>query len=195
MSGNSEAQYRVLGSRHIGRVFHVKSEEEIRNILDVLHKEHHDATHVCYAWRLGWDKKKFRINDDGEPSGTAGKPIFGQIQAHDLTNVLIAVIRYYGGTKLGTGGLIDAYKTAASAAIEAGNIVERPVTDLYRINFPYNDMPVVMKKLKDLGMEKIESDFGEQCTLKFYLNYDRSDALNAWAEDEASIVLIHLDRI
>lgn len=195
LSGTSEAQYRVLGSRHIGKAYHVRSESEIRDVLEVLHKEHHDATHVCYAWRLGWDKKRFRINDDGEPSGTAGKPIFGQIQSFDLTNVLVAVVRYYGGTKLGTGGLIDAYKTAACAAIEAGQIMEKPVTDLYEISFPYGAMPQIMKKLKDWSMEKVESSFGESCTLKFYLSFEYADAIGQWAAELPDVELLHLDRI
>ncbi len=195
LSGNSEAQYRVLGSRHIGRAYHVRSESEIRDVLDALHKEHHDATHVCYAWRLGWDKKRFRINDDGEPSGTAGKPIYGQILSHDLTNVLVAVIRYYGGTKLGTGGLIDAYKTAAGAAIEAGQIIEKSVTDLYEISFPYGTMPQIMKKLKDWSMEKVDSVMGENCTLKFYLSSEYAEAISHWVAELPDVKLLHLDRI
>lgn len=98
ISKGGEAQYRVLGSRHIGLSYPVSSEEEIKSIIDALWKEHHSATHICYAWRLGWDKSRFRANDDGEPGGTAGKPILGQIQSFDLTNILICVIRYYGGT-------------------------------------------------------------------------------------------------
>jgi len=195
MSGNSEAQYRVLGSRHIGRAYHVRSEEEIRVILEELHKDHHDATHVCYAWRLGWDKNRFRIHDDGEPSGTAGRPIYGQIQSHDLTNVLVAVIRYYGGTKLGTGGLIDAYKTASGAAIESGHIIEKPVMDLYQINFPHKDMPVVMKKLKDMHMEKVESGIAENCSVKFYLKYEYAESLKRWATEMPAVEILHLDRI
>ena len=144
------SQYRVLGSRHLGFSFPVRSEDEVKAHIDALWKEHHNATHVCYAWRLGWDYSKYRINDDGEPSGTAGKPIFGQIQSAELTNILIAVVRYYGGTKLGTGGLIDAYKTTAKLCIEEATIEVRPVMDHYRLTFGYADMPSVMKVLKDL---------------------------------------------
>jgi uncharacterized YigZ family protein len=195
LSGISEAQYRVLGSRHIGMAFHVKTENEIKEILDRLQKEHHDATHVCYAWRLGWDKSKFRLNDDGEPSGTAGKPIYGQIQSADLTNVLVAVIRYFGGTKLGTGGLIDAYKTASAAAIDAGNIIEKPVLDLYDLKFTYERMPVVMKKLKELNMEKVESIFETECSIRFFLSGDHATHIVAWCDNMHDVELIHLDRL
>lgn len=163
----SEGQYRVLGSRHLGYAYPVYSEEEIKEIIDRLWKENHNATHVCYAWRLGFDKKHYRINDDGEPSGTAGKPIFGQIQSFDLTNILIAVVRYYGGTKLGTGGLIDAYKTTSKLCIEAANVIEKPVQDHYKITFNYDQMPAVMKAIKDVNAEKLSNDFADKCFMEF----------------------------
>lgn len=195
LGGESEAQYRVLGSRHIGKAYHVKSEDEIRGILERLRKEHHDATHVCYAWRLGWDKSKFRMNDDGEPSGTAGKPIYGQILSNDLTNVLVAVIRYFGGTKLGTGGLIDAYKTAAAAAIEAGVVIEKPVMDMYEVKFTYEHMPVVMKKLKDLNMEKLDNHFADTCSVRFFISYEHAQEITSWVEGMNGVELLHLDRL
>jgi uncharacterized YigZ family protein len=195
LSGESSSQYRVLGSRHIGKAYHVKSEEEIKIVLDRLRKEHHDATHVCYAWRLGWDKSRYRINDDGEPSGTAGKPIYGQILSRDLTNVFVAVVRYYGGTKLGTGGLIDAYKTAAAAAIDEGTIIQKPVMDLYELKFSYEHMPLVMKKLKELDMEKVESKFEETCTLKFLMSYEHGPEITSWVEGMSGVELLHLDRL
>lgn len=167
LAAPSESQYRVLGSRHLSFAYPVRSEAEIKDHLDRLWKDHHNATHICYAWRLGWDKSHYRINDDGEPSGTAGRPIYGQIQSFDLTNVLIAVVRYYGGTKLGTGGLIDAYKTASKLAIEEATVVENEVMDRFIILFEHAQMPAVMKLLKDLNMEKIESRFDMTCELEF----------------------------
>ncbi|MFM9006477.1 MAG: IMPACT family protein [Flavobacteriales bacterium] len=188
------AQYRVLGSRHLGYAYSVRSEEEIKSYIDALWKEHHNATHVCYAWRLGWDYSKYRINDDGEPSGTAGKPIFGQIQSAELSNILIAVVRYYGGTKLGTGGLIDAYKTTAKLCIDEATIEVRPVKDRYRITFGYSDMPAVMKVLKDLDMEKNELITEADCMLDFNLSMTQNDALQKAMEEWSTAELVHLGR-
>jgi uncharacterized YigZ family protein len=194
ITGPTTAQYRVLGSRHLGYAFPVRSEEEIKTHIDALWKEHHNATHVCYAWRIGWDYGKYRINDDGEPSGTAGKPIFGQIQSAELTNLLIAVVRYYGGTKLGTGGLIDAYKTTAKLCIDAATIEVRPVKDRYQLTFGYSDMPSVMKVLKDLDMEKNKMTTEAECMLDFNLDMTASDALQKALEDWTTASLVHLGR-
>jgi uncharacterized YigZ family protein len=188
------SQYRVLGSRHLGYAFPVRHEEEIKSHIDSLWKEHHNATHVCYAWRIGWDHSRYRINDDGEPSGTAGKPIFGQIQSADLTNILIAVVRYYGGTKLGTGGLIDAYKTAAKLCIEEATIEVRPVKDRYRLTFDYADMPSIMKVLKDLDMEKNSMTTEANCMIDFNLGMTRFDEIQKAASDWSTAELVHLGR-
>lgn len=175
--------YRVLGSKHIGLAYEVYSEEEIKIILDQLWTEHHQATHICYAWRIGWEKKHYRINDDGEPSGTAGKPIFGQIQSFDLTNVLVAVIRYYGGTKLGTSGLIDAYKTASKLAIENAEIKCVPVMDHYKATFSYDVMPAAMKLLKDLDFEKIDAPFAEKAHVEFLMSKPNAEILVLKSEE------------
>lgn len=167
MSGSSN--YRVLGSRHIGITFHVRNEEEIKEILDRLWKEHHSATHICYAWKLGYDDLHYRVNDDGEPSGTGGRPIYGQILSAQLTNVLVVVIRYFGGTKLGTGGLIDAYKTAAAQAIEESVVEEREAAIRFRIQYEYAAMTVVMESLKQWKFEKIAMKNGAHVILDFRL--------------------------
>lgn len=174
--------------------YHVKNEEEVKVIIDTLWKEHHNATHICYAWRLGWDKSRYRQNDDGEPSGTAGKPIFGQIQSADLTNTLVVVIRYYGGTKLGTGGLIDAYKTASKLAIDSSTIIDVPVKDHYKITFQYESMPHLMKMLKDAEMEKLSSDFGEVCHLEFLLAMQKREWLEAELDKIVGCDWLHLGR-
>lgn len=179
----SESQYRVLGSRHLCYAYPVNSEEEVKQLIDQLWKDNHNATHVCYSWRLGFDKIRYRINDDGEPSGTAGKPIFGQIQSFDLTNILIAVVRYYGGTKLGTGGLIDAYKTASKLAIEAATIVEKPVKDHFKVNFSYEQMPNVMKLLKDLDFEKLNATFEDRGEVEFLLAVRAHDSFMKAVEE------------
>jgi uncharacterized YigZ family protein len=190
----TQSQYRVLGSRHLGYAIPVREEEEVKEHIDALWKEHHNATHVCYAWRLGWDYSRYRINDDGEPSGTAGKPIFGQIQSAELTNVLIAVVRYYGGTKLGTGGLIDAYKTTAKLCIDHALIEERPVMDRYLLTFGYSDMPQIMKVLKDLDMEKNTMITEIECNIDFNLSMIRADELNKALQDWSTANLVHLGR-
>ncbi len=188
----SQAQYRVLGSRHLAYAYPVKSEDEIKTIIESLWKEHHSATHVCYAWRLGWEKKHYRINDDGEPSGTAGKPIFGQILSFDLTNVLIAVVRYYGGTNLGTGGLIDAYKTATKAAIENATIKECEVMDHYKLTFNHEDMPYAMKTLKEMQMEKLNVLIDLSCELEFKLRKSQEKQLEKLVEELPQSQLQHL---
>jgi uncharacterized YigZ family protein len=187
----TEAQYRVLGSRHLSYAYPVTSEDEIKGFIDQLWKEHHSATHVCYSWRLGWEKKLYRINDDGEPGGTAGKPIYGQIQSFDLTNILIAVVRYYGGTKLGTGGLIDAYKTAARLALEAASILEHEVQDVYQLTFTHEQLPRVMKALKEMQMNKINSVLDLNCMLEFSIRKSQQKKLEDLSADLTDAVLAY----
>ncbi|MEI8136135.1 MAG: YigZ family protein [Bacteroidota bacterium] len=152
----SEALFKERGSKFLTFIFPVKSEEEIKNHLTVLKKEHPNANHHCYAWRLGADKLAFRANDDGEPSNTAGKPILGQIQASDLTNVLIVVVRYFGGTLLGVGGLISAYKAAAANLISGAEILEKFILFEYKVEFNEESINLVMRILKE-GAAKISS--------------------------------------
>lgn len=162
---NSEGKYTEKGSKFLSFCFPVKSESEVKEILANLRKEYFDARHHCYAYRLGWDKSAFRFNDDGEPSGTAGRPIYGQILSNDLTNVLIVVIRYFGGTKLGVSGLINAYKIATIEALHSNKIVEIAIKDLYHIEFNYDKMSDVMKILKQPGIELIETDYNTICNI------------------------------
>ncbi len=184
ISKGGESLYKVSGSKHIGAVHLVHTEDEVKEILSDLWKHHHDATHICYAYRLGYKKDKYRMNDDGEPSGTAGKPIYGQILSYDLTNILVTVTRYYGGTKLGTGGLIDAYKTASMQAIEDSEIIEKQARLHYLIEFDYDLMPTLMKLLKDLNFEKIEAPFGERAQLEFYLDASKKNQLLNFLEEK-----------
>ena len=165
----SEDMYKVKGSKHFAFAYPVYSIDEIKEKLDFLRKEHFSARHHCYAYRLGLDKKVFRANDDGEPSNTAGKPILGQIQSYDLTNILIVVIRYFGGTKLGVGGLIDAYKTASKMAIEQANIIEKQVKNHYKIDFKYEHMSHVMKYLKDHNLPQENQQFDLNCSLETWV--------------------------
>jgi uncharacterized YigZ family protein len=164
---NSEGKYTEKGSKFLSFCYPVKSESEVKEILANLRKEYFDARHHCYAYRLGWDKSAFRFNDDGEPSGTAGRPIYGQILSNDLTNVLIVVIRYFGGTKLGVSGLINAYKIAAIEGIHANKISEVAIKDLYQIEFQYDKMSDIMKVLKQPGIELLETDYNTICNITF----------------------------
>ena len=147
--------------------FPVSSEETIKIQLAELRKEYHDARHHSYAYCLGYDKSVWRVNDDGEPSGTAGKPIFGQIQSNDLTNILIVVIRYFGGIKLGIPGLINAYRTAAKEAIGNNSIVKLTIKEVYDIKFEYLLMNEAMKILKEEQVIILEQTFGNTCIIRF----------------------------
>ncbi|MDR1181986.1 MAG: YigZ family protein [Bacteroidales bacterium] len=150
----SEGLFKDRGSRFIGLAFPVKSEEKVKEILAEIKKEYHDATHHCYAYYIGHiGTPAIRMNDDGEPSGTAGKPIYGQILSFDLKNILILVIRYFGGTKLGVSGLINAYKETAKITIANANIIEYAIKDLYSVEFEYPLMNNVMKILKNNAVE------------------------------------------
>lgn len=144
----SEGFYKEKGSKFYAFAVPCKTEEEVKAFIQAKRKEHHQAVHVCSAFRLGSDKKLYRSSDDGEPSNSAGPPILGQIQSFDVSNVLIAVVRYYGGTNLGVGGLITAYRSAAKDAMEHAEIVECEEEVVWELQFSYADMPHVMKTLK-----------------------------------------------
>ena len=167
ISSPAEGSFKDRGSRFIGKAIPVTTEQQVKGELERLRKEYFDATHHCYAYVLGSDKSGWRINDDGEPSGTAGRPIFGQIQSNDLTNILVVVIRYYGGTKLGVSGLINAYKTAAKEAILNAEVKECIVREVYRIDYEYPMMNEVMKILKEESADILSSDFGMKCVVDF----------------------------
>ncbi len=165
ISADSEGQFRDRGSRFIARAFPVATEEEIKGRIAILRKEYHDARHQCFAWRLGPEMERYRINDDGEPSGSAGRPIFGQIQSRELTNILVVVIRYFGGKLLGVGGLINAYKTSASNALENANIIEKRVEKLLKLQFSYDAMNPVMNIIKEFGLVFDNQHFDINCKL------------------------------
>lgn len=173
----SEGLYREKGSKFIARVYHVNSETQIKEHLAQLRKEFYDARHHCYAYQLGFDKSAYRVNDDGEPSGTAGRPIFGQIQSFDLTNVLIVVIRYFGGTKLGIGGLINAYRSATKEAIENNKIETRTINEVYKINYPYPCMNEVMKIMKDYKLKQKDQIFEMDCELTFIVRKGEANSI------------------
>lgn len=172
-----EILYKDRGSKFMAFIFPVSSDAEIKECLAQLKKQHSNANHHCYAWRLGADKQAFRANDDGEPANTAGKPILGQIQANDLTNVLIVVVRYFGGTLLGVGGLINAYRTAAADAIAASEIYERFILFEYRIDFNEESINLVMRILKENGAKILAHTYEENNSIIFQIKKQNSDKL------------------
>jgi uncharacterized YigZ family protein len=161
----AEGLYKEKGSKFIAYVVACYSEGEAKKHLDQWRKDHFQARHLCYAYRFGLDHKQVRSNDDGEPNNSAGIPILGQIQSYELTNVLIGVVRYFGGTKLGVGGLVQAYKSAAKEAIESSEIITIEVFEWVEISFEYDDMPQVMNLLKSKELVQRDQNFGIVCKL------------------------------
>lgn len=182
-----EGIYKEKGSRFIALAYPVTREEEIRAIIAGLKEKYYDARHHCYAWRLGAAKTHFRANDDGEPSSTAGKPILGQIQSNDLTNILIVVIRYFGGIKLGVSGLINAYREAAADALRNAVIIEKTVDEQLRIHFSYMVMNDVMKIVKEEEPEVLERNFEMECDMLLSIRQKDMPALRVRLEKIESL--------
>ena len=165
-----ESIYKEKGSKFLSFLYPVSSVDEVKEYLTQLKKKYYDATHHCYAYIIGYDKETFRMNDDGEPSSTAGKPIYGQLQSNDLTNVLLVVVRYFGGTKLGVSGLIKAYKESSAECIALAQIVEKQVKNKYNIYFAYEDMNVVMNILKQNNAEQKNQVFDLNCQIEVLID-------------------------
>lgn len=171
----TEAIFKDKGSKFLAFAYPVENDQQIKEILNQLKKEHHTANHHCYAYRLGADKMNFRANDDGEPSNTAGKPILGQIQSNDLTNILIVVVRYFGGTLLGVSGLINAYKNSAAEVIKVSTITEKQILFNYTIQFYFEHLNDVMKLLKQLDCKIINQQFDNNCEMSFSIRKANSE--------------------
>lgn len=163
---SEEILFKDKSSKFFGYAFPVGSEDEIKNHLEILRKRHFGAVHFCYAWQMGTEKISFRANDDGEPSNSAGMPIYGQIQSFGVTNVLIVVVRFFGGTKLGIGGLITAYKTAAQMALENAEIVERTINVHFAVSFDYKNMNKVMRVIKEKNLEIVGQKMDIGCEIE-----------------------------
>jgi uncharacterized YigZ family protein len=186
----SEGQAREKGSRFLGFAYPVENEEDIRQRIADLKKQYHDARHHCYAWQLGAGAELYRANDDGEPSGTAGKPILGQIRSRELTQVLVVVVRYFGGTLLGTGGLIHAYRRAASEALERATVVERKVESRLMLEFAYSSLNKVMKVIGDyrMGIETRQFDTGCKMTVLVW-NRDLNKVMDSLSRIEGCRII------
>jgi uncharacterized YigZ family protein len=161
----AEGLYKEKGSKFISLAFPIVTEEQVKELLAAIRKQYYDARHHCFAYMLGEDGQHFRASDDGEPSHCAGDPILGQIRSRQLTNVLVIVVRYFGGIKLGVGGLIHAYKTAAAEALDKAAVVQKIIPASITVRFSYEWMNAVMKLAKDYDMEIVSQDFAESCVV------------------------------
>ena len=166
ISARSQGLYKELGSRFIALAYPVETEDEVRALLASVRNEYHDARHHCCAYRLGLGGTVWRASDDGEPSGSAGRPILGQIDSAGLSDVMVVVVRYFGGIKLGVPGLIRAYKTATSDALSKAVTIEKTAGGWYRVGFGYDDMPRVMKLIKDMDLPQRNRDWADTCTIE-----------------------------
>jgi uncharacterized YigZ family protein len=176
ITSKSMGLFRDRGSRFISIALPVSSQEEIKSALEILRKEYHDARHHCYAWVLSPDRQAWRVNDDSEPSGTAGRPILGQINSRELTNILVVVVRYFGGTLLGVSGLINAYRSAADDALKNAEIIEKHLEESWLVSFQYLSMNDVMKVLKDEGCAQQAHNFtGDECSVEISFPRSRSE--------------------
>lgn len=163
---SEEILYKEKNSKFYGYAFPVTTEEEVKTHINQLKKQHHSARHWCYAFQIGTEKIYYRINDDGEPNNSAGAPIYGQIQSFNVTNLLLVVVRYFGGVKLGVGGLISAYKTAAQMALENATIIEKTINIHFRITFDYKNMNKVMRVIKEQQLEIISQTMEMNCQIE-----------------------------
>ncbi|WP_452603374.1 IMPACT family protein [Pontimicrobium sp. MEBiC06410] len=178
---SEETLFKDKNSKFYGYAFPISTEEDVKTNIDALKKQHHSARHWCYAYQLGTEANaiKYRANDDGEPSNSAGMPIYGQIQSYDVTNVLIVVVRYFGGVKLGVGGLINAYRTGAQLALEASAIVERTINIEFLITFDYANMNKVMRVIKEKNINIIAQKLELNCQITISVRKKKASEIEA----------------
>jgi uncharacterized YigZ family protein len=189
----SEGLFKDNGSRFIARAYPVETEEEVKEIVASLKKEYYDARHHVYAYRLGYMGEKFRANDDGEPSGSSGRPVLGQIDSNSLSDILVVVIRYFGGIKLGIPGLIRAYKTSTADAIANARIVEKIASKRYKVRFGYMSMNSVMKVFKDMGLEQKNQQFDMECSIDTSVRLSQVESFLERMEDVEGCDIQSLD--
>lgn len=189
LASPAQGLYKEKGSKFLAFAYPVETEQEIKEIIEKLRKEYYDARHHCYAYVLGARQEIYRANDDGEPSSTAGKPIHGQILSYGLTNVLVVVVRYFGGTKLGTSGLINAYKTATNDALGQARTIEKIVMRQYELSFPYEQMNQVMRIIKDLHLQVLGQEADNECRMRVAVRLsDCARCEEKWVDARISFV-------
>jgi len=162
----AEGIFKDKGSKFLAYAYPIEHENEVKILVDNLKKEHFKAVHHCYAYRLGLDRSNFRVNDDGEPAGTAGRPILNTLLSQEITNILVVIVRYFGGTLLGVPGLINAYKSAAIEALAVADIIEKTINDIYNVNFEFVQMNDVMKIVKEFSLKIRNQTYDNQCTME-----------------------------
>ncbi len=190
-----EVIFKEKSSKFLGYAFPVKTEEEIKQHLEAIKKEHYSARHWCYAWQLGYGTSQhYRANDDGEPNNSAGIPIYGQIQSFELTDVLVVVVRYFGGIKLGVGGLVQAYKTSAQLTLQEAQIIEKVITQTLAISFDYKDMNKVMRVVKERNLQVINQKLEMNCTLFIEVRNSEAEQTRAIFESIYGVSLIEGER-
>ena len=193
LQGNSEGFYKEKGSKFLAFSYVIEEEEQVKEIISELKKKYYDARHYCYAYVLGQNADRYRSNDDGEPGHSAGDPILGQIRSHELTNTLIVVVRYFGGTKLGVSGLINAYKTAAADSIAQNSIKEIPILSELVLKFEYEQMNNVMKLVKDFDLEIITQTMEISCMMKVGVRISLEESLRSTLSDLHKITVTSVD--
>jgi len=180
---SSEFLFKDRKSKFFAQAFPIQSEDEVKPIVEELRKKHHTANHVCYAWQLGEKEHAYRANDDGEPNNSAGMPIYGQIQSFDVTNVLVTVTRIFGGTKLGVGGLIQAYRAAAQMALEDSKIIEKTLTTKFQLRFGYPEMDKVMRGIKQRGLDMVSQKMEMDCELVISVRESEAEQTQQFFEE------------
>ena len=174
---SEETLFKDRNSKFFGYTFPVLNEDDIKFFLEEVKKKHHSARHFCYAWQLGTEEIRYRANDDGEPNNSAGMPIYGQILSFEVTNILVVSVRYFGGTKLGVGGLINAYKTSAQVTLEASEIIEKTIDIHYQLNFNYDLMSKVMRIIKEKNLEIVHQKLELDCEIQISVRKNDSDSI------------------
>lgn len=190
---SEEALFKDRNSKFFGYAFPVTTEEQVKEHIDSLKKQHHTGRHWCYAYQLGTETIAYRANDDGEPNNSAGMPIYGQIQAFDVTNILIVVVRYFGGTKLGVGGLINAYRTAARMALEASSIVKKTINKQILVSCTYEHLNKVMRIIKEKNLSVIEQDMQLDCKIKIEVRLKDASTIFSQFDNTHQISVKYID--
>ena len=185
----TEGIYKEKGSKFLSFAIPVNNSDEVKELVKNYRKEYYDSRHVCYAYMLGAERKEWRANDDGEPSGTAGRPILGQINSRELTNILVVVVRYFGGILLGTGGLVVAYKEAVADALNQAEIIEKTVDETISINFDYVFMNDVMRAIKDSNAQILHQTFDNHCTMQLSIRKQDAAILSSKLEKIIGVVI------
>lgn len=172
-----ETLFKEKGSKFYNYSFPIQNEDDVKEVIDGLKKKHHTARHFCYAWQLGKRYESYRANDDGEPNNSAGMPIYGQLQSFNVTNILVVVVRYFGGTKLGVGGLIQAYKTGAQLALEASKIEKKTINQDFRIKFNYSEMNTIMRIIKEEQLKIVSQKLELDCEITVSIRLKEVDRI------------------